>query len=273
MNTLFLYCEEEAARRTAVMTGSMLSMSRYKDCREDISLRQYGRILLVLTEDQDIRLLTEAVQSAGAETVLGVIVIGRHEDAARQVAQQAETLLGRPAKAVFVPADDLIEGAIAAAEALQNQETAVPAGDEAAWQALEEFLTSHTTGVLATGQGRDIRTTPIEYVYWNKKLYLFSEGGRKFVNLYRSSCVSFSVFEPFSGFQKLAGLQLSGTARMLEPGDEAYAAAAAVRGISEERLQNMPVILHGIEISPSEAVFLWGPFAKMGKAVRQVYRF
>ena len=149
----------------------------------------------------------------------------------------------------------------------------VPDSDSEAWQALETFLTSHTTGVLATGQGRDIRTTPIEYMYLNKKIYLFSEGGQKFVNMYRDPHVSFSVCEPFSDFSRLAGLQLSGTVRIIAPQDEGYAAAAAAKGIAEERLQKMPVVLHVIEILPSEATFLWGKFSKMGKAVRQVYQF
>ena len=52
MNTLCLYYENAAARRVAVMIGSILSMSRYAEFREDVLLRQYKRILLVLTEKQ-----------------------------------------------------------------------------------------------------------------------------------------------------------------------------------------------------------------------------
>lgn len=274
MNTLCLYYENAAARRIAVMIGSILSMSRYAECREDVSLRQYKRILLVLTEKQAVQPLAEVVQHAEPDTIWGLIVIGDNELSVQRLRRQAEMLLKRPiALSAFIPASDVTEGVIRAAETIQPPPAAVPDSDSTAWQALETFLTSHTTGVLATGWGRNIRTTPIEYVYWHKKIYLFSEGGRKFANIYRDPHVSFSVCEPFSDFSHLAGLQLSGTAQILEPQDEGYTAAAAAKGIAEERLRKMPVVLHVIEISPSEAVFLWGQFAREGKAVRQVYRF
>ena len=141
------------------MIGSILSMSRYAECREDVSLRQYKRILLVLTEKQAVQPLAEVVQHAEPDTIWGLIVIGDNELSVQRLRRQAEMLLKRPiALSAFIPASDVTEGVIRAAETIQPPPAAVPDSDSTAWQALETFLTSHTTGVLATGWGRNIRT-------------------------------------------------------------------------------------------------------------------
>lgn len=114
--------------------------------------------------------MAEIVQYAEPDTTWGLIVIGDNELSVQRLRSQAEMLLKRPiALSAFIPASDVTEGVIRAAETIQPPPAAVPDSDSTAWQALETFLTSHTTGVLATGWGRNIRTTPIEYVYWHKK--------------------------------------------------------------------------------------------------------
>ena len=77
--SFLIYYKNAAARRVAVMIGSILSMSRYAECREDVSLRQYKRILLVLTEKQAVQPLAEIVQYAEPDTTWGLIVIGDNE--------------------------------------------------------------------------------------------------------------------------------------------------------------------------------------------------
>lgn len=138
MNTLCLYYENAAARRIAVMIGSILSMSRYAECREDVSLRQYKRILLVLTEKQAVQPLAEVVQHAEPDTIWGLIVIGDNELSVQRLRRQAEMLLKRPiALSAFIPASDVTEGVIRAAETIQPPPAAVPDSDSTAWQALE----------------------------------------------------------------------------------------------------------------------------------------
>ncbi len=270
-NTIFIYNQPEM-RHTACMMGSIVSMSKYAPCRSDIDFSKYGRIVIVAGDPEDIPLLAGKVREHCGGKWLGFVAFS--EEPCREWLHEAEQLLGRTVDfSVFAGMDNLTENSISAAESLTTALRKKENNDEAVLMAMESFLKAHNTCVLATGWGTDVRTTVIEYVYHGKKVYLFSEGGDKFRNLYRNPNVSLSVFEPFTGFPQLAGLRIDGTARIIEPDDSDYFTAAAAKGIARERLEKMPVVLHVVEISPSTAVFLWGEFIKQGKAPRQVYRF
>lgn len=110
MNTLFVYHQNAAARRIAVMIGSMIGMSQYKECREAISMEQYKRVLLVLMEEQDLLPLADTVQHAALDRTVGIIVVSDCEMYAQTLRHQAEKLLGRPVSLfVFFSSNDLVE--------------------------------------------------------------------------------------------------------------------------------------------------------------------
>lgn len=273
-NTLFIYDGDSITKNIAKIMASVLSMSKYAAYTEEIQIARYQQVVFVVGAKRSMCADFEKFASLVTDKWTALIVADFQNTHMEERCQQVAAALGRKLDfTAFVSQEQYVDDAIKAVSALYA--AAAPAGenDPDVLHAIEEFLQKHNTGVLATGWGRYVRATPLEYVYKDGHLYIFSEGGGKFANLYRNDQVSFSVCDPFSDFQHLAGLQLHGTARIIEPDDPEYADLAAIRKIPVKRLLAMPVILHIIDITLANAVFLWGGFTKLKKAPRQTYRF
>lgn len=265
-NTLFMY-EGEHAQRVACMMSSIVCMGRYVKIGSNISMTPYARLVLVI-EESDLANPGLLTLPEKHPQWLGLVLVGETPEKMMNIPD-----LGEFSFTAFVDRKVLDQDAIVAGEGLARAVRTKHTNDPEVLKAIEDFLHHHNTGALATGWGEAVHSTPIEYIYHQGKLYIFSEGGRKFAYLYRNRHVSMSIFDPFTGFKTIAGLQLDGTVRFIEPGDAEYDGIAAARGIAKERLDKMAVMLHVIEITPHKAHFLWGEFGKRGKAPTQVYTF
>ncbi|MCI1749912.1 MAG: pyridoxamine 5'-phosphate oxidase family protein [Megasphaera cerevisiae] len=271
-NTLFIYDGDQVTRRVACIMASIVSMSRYAAYGDDISFEQYRRIIFVISTKKNMLSQMTRLQKQIAGQPVGLIAVGVEKVYMDEVSDLVQQKLNQGLDfTAFVSQEHYVNEAVAAAEKIVQKVSLQDVHDTAVFQAIEAFLLKHNTGVLATGWEGQVWSTPIEYMYYEGKIYMFSEGGKKFSNLYRNNQVSFSVFDPFIDFSHLAGLQIDGKARMIEPDDEEYALLAAAKGIAGNRLKKMPVILHIIEITPVQGVFLWAGFGKIKKAVRQIY--
>jgi uncharacterized protein YhbP (UPF0306 family) len=110
--------------------------------------------------------------------------------------------------------------------------------DEQLLTEIEKFIKSHNTCALATGYDDKVRCTPIEYFYLKGIFYIISEGGEKFANIALNKNVALSIFDPYSGMNKLGGMQISGKAVVIEEGSEEYEKIFKYKGISSARLLN-----------------------------------
>lgn len=142
-------------------------------------------------------------------------------------------------------------------------------------QSIEEFLHSHNTCSLATTCQGKVYNAILEYRYAEGHLYLLSEGGRKFSGLLQNSLASVTVFDPFQGFNNLAGLQMQGKARVFtlsDPGPE-YEAILTSWNLSLEKVTRLPALLQAIDIRLQEAIFTWAKFKEQGLEPRQILMF
>lgn len=139
--------------------------------------------------------------------------------------------------------------------------------------AMEKFIETHNTCALATGSSDFVRCTPIEYSYLGGKFWMISEGGLKFRALKNNKNVCLAVFEPYEGFGKLAGMQVSGTARLVEPMTREYLDLLAFKKIPVESLEKLPHELNVICVTPVRIDFLWSEFKKLGYDSRQSLTF
>ena len=87
---------------------------------------------------------------------------------------------------------------------------------------IDAFIKAHNTCALATASSGMVRNTPIEYNYVDGFFYFFSEGGLKFKCLKENKNVGLAIFEPYRGFGQLKGLQVEGSAEILEPFSDEY---------------------------------------------------
>ncbi len=157
-----------------------------------------------------------------------------------------------------------------ASEYWQKKDAAGMSGEHAAVKAAAEaYVLSRNTCALATGAGDFVRCTPIEYTYHDGAFWMFTEGGQKFTGLAGNSHVCLAVFDPYSGFGKLKGLQIMGQAEAVEPFSAEYNQAAAFRKIPLEALQKLPSPMHLLKIVPSEADFLDSDFKEQNLSARQ----
>ncbi|HWP52103.1 MAG TPA: pyridoxamine 5'-phosphate oxidase family protein [Clostridia bacterium] len=138
---------------------------------------------------------------------------------------------------------------------------------------IEAFIAAHKTCALATGFGEFVRCTPIEYTYYDRKFWLLSEGGLKFRALRDNKNVCLAIYDPYIGFDKLGGMQVTGKAKLVEPWSEQYLSLLSYKKISAENLKKLPHSLYLICITPTRIDFLWSGFKALGYDVRQHLSF
>ena len=134
---------------------------------------------------------------------------------------------------------------------------------------MEKFIEAHNTCALATGMGDFVRCTPIEYSYQYEKFWMLSEGGLKFRALKNNKSICLAIYDPYSGFDKLGGMQIAGTAKLVEPMSKEYQDLLAFKRIPAESLRKLQHELHLICVTPTQIDFLWSGFKKMGCGPRQ----
>lgn len=136
-------------------------------------------------------------------------------------------------------------------------------------QKIIEYINANNTCALATGTGDFIRNTPIEYSYHDGCFWMFSEGGEKFIGLEKNPNVCIAIFDKYTDFSTLKGLQIMGTAQLVEPFSAEYNAYAAVKKIPLSALQKLNPPMNLIKIQPVRADFLNSAFRQDGFDSRQ----
>ena len=135
--------------------------------------------------------------------------------------------------------------------------------------AFSKLIREHNTCALATAPDNQPRCTPVEYLYAEGCLWIFSEGGLKFKALAQNDRVGLAVFDAYAGFSSLNSVQLTARAEIVTPWSETYLRIAALRNLSEAALRRLPHTLHLIRMIPLEAELLCSDFKKQGFSPRQ----
>ena len=135
--------------------------------------------------------------------------------------------------------------------------------------AAEKFILAHNTCALATGAGSGVRCTPLEYTYRAGRFWIFSEGGLKFRFLKQNKNVCLAICDSYSGFGGLGGLQVQGTAELVEPWSAEYFDLLRAKKLPEEALRRLDHPMYLIRITPVSADLLSSDFKKLGFDPRQ----
>jgi len=144
---------------------------------------------------------------------------------------------------------------------------------EALLSIMEEYIHANNTCALATGYGTFVRCTPIEYSYYDGAFWMFSEGGLKFFALEKNKNVCLSIYDPYDGFNKLNGMQITGIAEIVEPYCQEYLRAAAFKNLPLEALNKLSSPMYLIKIEPKHIDFLHAAFREQGFFARQALDF
>ncbi|MGN1381573.1 MAG: pyridoxamine 5'-phosphate oxidase family protein [Eubacterium sp.] len=137
---------------------------------------------------------------------------------------------------------------------------------------IDEFLKSHKVCALACGGENFIRCTPLEYLWHNNKIWIFTEGGLKFRAMRENSKVSAAVFDPVCVFGKLKSVQIQGAVEILGMSSPEFEEIAEVKNIPIDALKKLPEPMWLLEVTPEEMTFLNSSFKGEGYGVRQTWR-
>ena len=146
--------------------------------------------------------------------------------------------------------------------AQESAETRMPAADLVT--EIEAFLARHKICTLATAGNGIVRNTTVEYLYAEGAFWIISEGGQKFRTLQANKNVCLAIHDDDISFATLAGLQVTGTAEVVEPFDEDYAHACELRGLPMERLRAMPFVMNIIKVTPTRFDYVNGTLKERG---------
>jgi len=118
------------------------------------------------------------------------------------------------------------------AEVFQKQEASLT--DEELRKRALRFLHNQVVGTLATCFDNEPRSTPVRYRCQGFAIYILTEGGGKVRNIRENNKVSFSLYGKYAGFRTVRGMQLWGTAEIIEPKDkENYSKAFEIMKLQE----------------------------------------
>ena len=68
-------------------------------------------------------------------------------------------------------------------------------------------------------------------------MYFITEGGEKFANILLNNMVSISVYENYESMMKLAGMQITGRASIVDCNSQEYMDILGIKGINSEHIK------------------------------------
>ena len=152
---------------------------------------------------------------------------------------------------------------------MEKDEKAARMDHSALLTQIEKFIMAHNTCAMATGCGDFVRCTPIEYNYKDQKFWLLSEDGLKFRALEGNKNVCLAIYDGFTGFGELSGMQVAGTAELVEPCTDEYMHLLAFKKIKAEKLKQLQVTMYLIKVTPNRIDFLCSELTNLGFDSRQ----
>ena len=137
-----------------------------------------------------------------------------------------------------------------------------------------DFLKTEATCVIATCSDSIPRASTVEFFPIALTIYIITEGGRKVENIKKNHRVSIALSAPFTGWESLKGLQISGTAEIGRKGSEIFE-----EGIKAYKKRKglkkvlMPDFMNVLKIIPIETDYIDAELEKKGCEIRQTISF
>ncbi|MDO5292514.1 MAG: pyridoxamine 5'-phosphate oxidase family protein [bacterium] len=277
-NTLIFYEKEEESESIGKVIGSIVINTKKMPINEEADSFSNYKNMIVITTYHNARTSIEKIKNnVSLHSRLSNLILVLTGEKKKEQQEDFQPLLREinkeaHIKVIFIEAQENVpQIAAKLAEQINQPEKAMPKDE--LLEEVEAFLKKHNTCGLATGAGSFVRCTPIEYEYINGALYIITEGGNKFVGILQNPNVSVVVFEPYTTMAELNGLQIMGTAKLVEANSKEYIEAFHRKGIQEETLSKLPIDMNVVKISPVSYEFLSSSFRTKGYDTKQKCSF
>ena len=153
-------------------------------------------------------------------------------------------------------------------EEIKKSEKTMP--DERLQEEIDKFINSKNTCTLSTGDNDFVRGTPIEFIYNERNFYFITEGGLKYRGIIKNKKAAITLYDDYSGFNNLKGLQMQGDAEIVPLNSDEYMKVIKLKGLKEEFLKNVPINMNVIKVKINRYEFLNSDFKKEGFDAKQV---
>lgn len=277
MEITFVVCKTPSAKAADVL-AKVLGPSKVIACDVlDGKLESCGSVAILCSfahgqiESEVLECISRCSEPLKAKKVALIGETGAAKDAVQKLAEQLGTCV------VWAGCIDMDTGSQIRTDETASQFTAIKRKlkdftdmpRDLLWQEIEQFLKAHNTCALCTGQGNSLRVTPIEYLYTSDAIYFLSEGGEKFAHLFANPYASMAVYDSYTGFTSLGGLQIEGSIQMISFLSEEYKQAVTKKGLNAQKMQKLPVILHMFKLVPKRFDLLESSLTKKGYQAKQ----
>lgn len=135
---------------------------------------------------------------------------------------------------------------------------------------IEDFISRRSVASICTLSKDSNTSTPIEYIYKDEYIYIYSEEGIEFFNNLQSNKISLSIYDDYTNFNTLRGMQISGVAYIISPKSEIYHEVLKQKNINKWTMSNL---LSVIKIKIKKVKFLNSEFKKLGYDIKQVCHY
>jgi general stress protein 26 len=133
-----------------------------------------------------------------------------------------------------------------------------------------DLIEGESVCVIATCHENVPRASTVEFFPLGEKLYIVTEGGKKVVNISKNPQVCIAIHAPFSGWNSVRGLQISGTAEIAGKGSkefqEGHEAYCKRRGLRHCILPGSMIV---IKVTPLRIEYIDTSLEKKGYKIRQ----
>lgn len=154
---------------------------------------------------------------------------------------------------------------------LKKEDTSIKMEDEMLYSMICNYVKKKNTCALATGGNNYLHVTPLEYAFHHDCFWIFSEGGLKFKGLKDSPFVCLTVFDEYTNFGNLHGLEVEGIASLIDLSSSEYEVALEEKKLSLDAIRKLSHPLYLIKIVPTSFTFLSSDFKELGYSTRQVW--
>jgi general stress protein 26 len=136
-----------------------------------------------------------------------------------------------------------------------------------------DFLREQSLCVIATCSKNMPRASTVEFFPIDTTIYVLTEGGQKIENILQNPHVSVAIHAPFTGWQRVKGLQITGIAEIGRKGSRVFEEGLEALNRRRQRIANVPGLMQVIKIEPRKMEYLDTTLGKEYSEVRHTLQF
>jgi len=136
-----------------------------------------------------------------------------------------------------------------------------------------DLLKEQSLCVIATCSDNVPRASTVEYFSIATSIYILTEGGVKINNVIHNPNVSIAIHAPFSGWQTVRGIQITGIAEIGRKGSIVYEEGLDAFNKRRGLTGTVPDIMSIIKVKPSKIEYLDTALGNKGFKVRHTLVF